>query len=345
MDNDKDVFKVLSIDGGGMRGYYNALYLDGLKKLAENRFQNINFINQFGMLAGTSTGAIIACGLANSMTPKEISNFYQQYGQNTFPTKIWKLLLHNRKAINKRGSIALKKGLIEAFGIKTLKQVYNETKTALVITTVNATTHKGYIFKTPHNDDTNHRDDNITLVGACLASSAAPVYLSLASIDNNLFVDGGLYANNPVLVALSEALRITKDTKQKTEIYCLGMSPITGSTIDCKQPNWGFIKWKFGSRVVNLSIDSQEGVFDYLAKEFCEHMDREISIVRFPQADIAPEHAKSLDLDDASEKSLNLMQTLANNAIDKTNQLISDDSSQDGQLIKSFLTNNSVENK
>ena len=56
-------------------------------------------------------------------------------------------------------------------------------------------------------------------------------------------------------------------------------------------------------------------------------------------------HAKSLDLDDASEKSLNLMQTLANNAIDKTNQLISDDSSQDGQLIKSFLTNNSVENK
>ena len=349
MNKNANVFKVLSIDGGGMRGYYNALYLDGVKKLANSKFKNTNFINQFGMLVGTSTGAIIACGLANSMDPKEISNLYKEHGQKIFPKKVptkwWQFLQFiNRESINQKGNIALRAVLKEAFNDKTIKQIYDDTRTALVMPSINATTHEGYIFKTPHNNDTNNRDDNIALVDACLASSAAPIYRSLASINNDLFVDGGLYANNPVLVALSEALRITKGTKQKIEIYCLGMSPIAGSTVDCKVPNWGFRKWKFGSKAVNMSIDSQASVFDYLAKEFSNHVDRKISIVRFPQANIAPEHANFLDLDDASEKSLNLMQTLANTAIDNTNQLISDEANQDGNLIKSLLINDSKGN-
>ncbi len=349
--NNKNTLKVLSINGGGMRGYYSALYLDGLKNLAVNRFNNpeFNLTNQLDMIVGTSTGAIIACGLANATNLNDIVNFYKEYGNKIFPekmpTKWWQFFpFHNRKSINKKGNKALVEGLAKAFGSKTLEQVYSDTNTALVIPSVNVTTHKGYIFKTPHNDDTNHRDNNVTLVEACLASSAAPIYRTLANINDNLFVDGGLYANNPVLVALSEALRLTQNRSQKIEIYCLGMSPVVGSVIDSKRPDWGFIKWEFGSKVVNLSIDSQEVIFDYLSKEFAKHVNKEVSIVRFPQTEISPEHSKVLVLDNASEQALNLMQTLASNAIDQTNQLISDECSGDGQLIKSFLTNN-TENK
>ncbi len=344
MNDNKESYRVLSIDGGGMRGYYSALYLDGLIKLAKGRrFQNseFNLTNQFDMLVGTSTGAIIACGLLNGISPEEIATFYKEYGARIFPKKMptkwchFPLAYLCRESINKKGNNALKEALKEIFNEKTLQQIYDETKKALVIPSVNATTHKAYIFKTPHNTDTNERDNDITLVDACLASSAAPIYRSLASIDDNLYVDGGLYANNPVLVALSEALRLTSEGKDKDkdiEIYCLGMSLIKSSEIDANKPDWGFREWKFGANITDLSIDAQEGAFDYLSKEFAKHISRNISIVRFPTIN----HTIQPSIDDASIKTLNSMKTIAQGAIDETNKLI-DEQCQNMQLIKSLL--------
>ena len=346
MSKSNSVFKVLSLDGGGMRGYYSSYYLDKLNKLAINKFHNTNFdlCKRFNMLVGTSTGAIIACGIANKMELNAISSIYKKYGMRIFPKKIptnlWHFLkqpLRTRASINKAGSNALLIALKEAFRDKTLKQIYHETDTALVIPSVDMTTHKSYIFKTPHNIDTNSRDDHITLVDACMASSAAPVYRSLASVDNNLFADGGLYANNPILIALSEALRLTKDNGQKIEIYCLGLSTITGRVLNSKNPHWGYLKWKFGSKAINLSINCQEFVFDYLARELSKYIDRDISIIRFPQIDISDEQSDLLDLDNASEESLEVMEQLADRSIDRTNILMSDESDLKGRAIKSLL--------
>src|SRR6202040_2456947 len=116
------------------------------------------------------------------------------------------------------GNEALANALVDVFGSTTVAQVYAQRRIALAITAVDLAHHHGWVFKTPHNEPkTNRRDDNYRLVDVCLASSAAPVFRSLAAVRSSgavtsfdVFVDGGLWANNPVLVGLIEALEMTR---------------------------------------------------------------------------------------------------------------------------------------
>lgn len=344
-----DTFKVLSVDGGGMRGFYSASYLNELKKLAECQpgQENVDLSELFQMIVGTSTGAIVGVGLAAGLSPERMMQFYIDYGKQIFPqtlpSKVWGFLWHWRKRINKKGDAALREGLIEAFGETTLDSIYQQRKIALVVPAVNATTHQGWVFKTPHNQGSNHRDNGYSLVDVCLASSAAPIYRSLAAINQpgksttkDLFVDGGLWANNPVLVALSEALRLT-EPNQPIEIYCLGTSPeVVGDVLDSNQPHWGLVDWLFGGRALELSLDAQSGVFDYLADIFSKHLNRPISIIRFPQQTPSASQAKLLKLDSTSKASFDLMQQLASGAADDTNRAIFKETEQ-GLKIKSLL--------
>ena len=227
-------FKILSIDGGGIRGLYSSAYLEGLVKIGETRFnKNLHdFGKEFNMIVGTSTGAILGCGLAAGIPIARISNLYESNAKKIFPKTIPSnklgLIFHKRSRINKQGDQALRNALIEAFGQTTLENVYTERKIALAIPAINCTTHHAWVFKTPHDSTSNGRDNKYSLVDVCLASSAAPIYRSLAAIkksDNSspidIFVDGGLWANNPVLVALIEALRNTNQD-ESIEIFCLG---------------------------------------------------------------------------------------------------------------------------
>lgn len=353
-------FKVLSIDGGGMRGYYSAAYLNQFKKLAELRSgeEKVDLSDVFQMVVGTSTGAIVAAGLVAGLFPEQVMQFYKNYGKQIFPqqlpSKPWGFLWHRRKKINKQGDLALREGLIEAFGETTLESVYHKRGIALVVPAVNATTHQGWVFKTPHNQDSNQRDNGYTLVDVCLASSAAPIYRSLAAIKQpgksttkELFVDGGLWANNPVLVALSEALRLAPPD-QPIEIYCLGTSPeVAGAVLDSNQPHWGLVDWNFGGRALELSLDAQAGVFDYLAGSFSKYLNRPVSITRFPQRVPSASQAKLLKLDSTSKSSFDLMQQLASGAADDTNRLISN-KTEEGlkieSLLKSFSTKSTGDN-
>lgn len=352
--SESNTFKVLSIDGGGMRGFYSASYLNELKKLVECRpgKEDVDLSELFQMIVGTSTGAIVGVGLAAGLSPKDMMEFYTRYGNKIFsrplPSNKWGFLWHWRKRINEKGDAALREGLVEAFGDTTLEKTYKERGIALVIPAVNATTHQGWVFKTPHNQDSNHRDNAYSLVDVCLASSAAPIYRSLAAINKpgataiDLFVDGGLWANNPVLVALSEALRLASP-EQAIEIYCLGTSPeIAGDVLDSDHPHWGLVDWLFGGRALELSLDAQAGVFDYLADIFSKHLNRPVSIIRFPQRNPSAAQAKLLKLDSTSKASFDLMQQLASGAADDTNRLISNQT-EEGLKIQSLLNHFSTQ--
>ena len=349
--NGEQVFRVLSIDGGGMRGYYSAAYLQELSQLAKDRFGQNNFdiSTKFHLIVGTSTGAIVGAGLLAGLTPNQIMSFYENDGEKIFPKQLPSnpagFLFHPRKKINRQGNNALRDALTKAFGEKTLGEIFRTRRIAFAIPTVDATTHRGWVFKTPHNQDSNRRDDRISLVDICLASSAAPIYRSLAVVKQpgqsgakNMFVDGGLWANNPVLVALSEALRMTKHD-QRIEIFCLGTSSeIAGAALNSDNPHWGLFEWRFGGRALELSLDAQAQVFEYLANSFIPHLNRNVLITRFPQQTPSAAQAELLGLDCASKESLNLMRQFASRACDETNRIISNDT-REGNAIKSLLTN------
>ena len=166
--------------------------------------------------------------------------------------------------------------------------------------------HRAWVFKTPHlKDTTNHRDDNYKLVDVCLATTAAPIYRSMAAINHpdnsssgfNVFVDGGLWANNPVLTGLIDALDMTVPG-QEIQVFCLGTCPLpAGEQITKSALDRGLAEWKFGGEAASLAVDAQQFAYDHMAKKLARHLNRICTIIRFPSEKVPAALIPYLDLD------------------------------------------------
>lgn len=328
METDLDLsrpLRVLSIDGGGMRGLYSATYLSVLAVEAAKRrgVKELDVGKAFNLIVGTSTGGIIACALAAGIALKRVAAVYRQRGKAVFPVKMPdRLNLNLLRQIFSRpkhlaaGAKALTQSLEEVFGNRTVRDVYDSRRIALAIPAVEMSRHRAWVFKTPHLGG--HRDDDFRLVDVCLATSAAPLYRSLARVPNPnpagghcyTFVDGGLWANNPVLVAMIDALRMT-EPGARIEIFSLGTCPPPVGDVPGSEVNRGLLEWKFGAEAAALSIDAQQPAYDDIAGMLVKHVDRECKIFRFPHGDIPTSATPYLSLDETREKG---MQVLMNQA-------------------------------
>src|SRR5262245_34050228 len=140
-------FRVLSIDGGGMRGIYSATYLAELERgfaARMNAQPGLDVAKGFQLLVGTSTGALIACGLAMGVSANAMSHLYRTHGRAIFPSKLpdgvnLALLrqLACRPADLAEGDLALTRALEGIFGQTTMGQVWRERQIALAIPAVN----------------------------------------------------------------------------------------------------------------------------------------------------------------------------------------------------------------
>lgn len=346
-------FRVLSIDGGGMRGIYTAAYLDALERAFSQRpkFENgLDIGKAFNLIVGTSTGAIIGCGLAKGVRPSEIVKLYKTHGASIFPKRIpsqigWDLIcqLVTRSSYLKRGDEALRRALATVLEGTTIRQVWEERHIALAVPAVNMSTYRSWVFKTPHDPDTNHRDDNYTLAEVCLASSAAPLFRSLAAIKqpntdgSEVFSDGGLWANNPVIVALVEALRIVGNSDEEIEIFSLGScGKPEGEVIEERDVHRGLLEWKLGGEAAKVSIAAQEFAFDMIAKLLVRHLNKRVRIVRFPSEKIPGALLQYLDLDETRPKGLDALMRQARHDADMTNSGIQQGTA-DGLVIKALF--------
>lgn len=196
-------FKILCIDGGGIKGLYSAHVLAELEKA-----YNICISDYFDLICGTSTGGIIALGISAGIPMEKIIGFYQTHGPNIFHSN-WKnkgkfgnIMLGVRQAIckSKYSQAPLQKALESVFGTKTI----SESKNLLCIPAYNLTDGKPRIFKRDYG--CLNKDNDKTYVDVALATSAAPTYLPIHKINSTNYIDGGVYANNPILVGLTEYL-------------------------------------------------------------------------------------------------------------------------------------------
>jgi hypothetical protein len=319
-----------------MRGIYTSTYLESLEKAFSERRQcpqGLDIGKAFQLIVGTSTGAIIGCGLAKGLHPTEMVRLYREHGPKIFPKKMpsglsMDLLCQMRKRPEylKQGDEALRQALTEVFQDTTIRQLWAERGIALAVPAVNMSTYCAWVFKTPHDPKSSRRDDNYTLADVCLASSAAPLFRSLAAIDHprgggcDIFTDGGLWANNPVIVALVEALRILEDREEEIEIYSLGScGKPEGEVIQKEEVHRGLLEWKFGGGAANISIAAQEFAFDMVAKFLLPHLKRTVRIIRFPAEKIPGELLQYLDLDETSEKGLEALMRQARHDANMTN--------------------------
>lgn len=327
--------RVLSLDGGGMRGTYTATYLDRVAATFARR-RNIDALDigaAFDLIVGTSTGAIIAAALATGAPLLDIVTLYADNGSAIFsrplPTGVVGVVpdIFKRPHAIAAGAARLRAALINKLGTKTLGQVYAERAIALAIPAVEMSQHRGWVFKTPHLKDTNHRDDQYTLVDVCLATTAAPVYRSLAAIDHpennaggfNVFVDGGLWANNPVLVGLIDALDMA-EPDQEIHIFSLGTCPLpAGEQIPKSAVNRGLPDWKFGGEAAGLAVDAQQFAFDNMAKKLARHVDRRCTVIRFPSEKVPAALIPHLSLDETRPEAIRALINQARTDADMTN--------------------------
>src|SRR6185503_7660313 len=135
-------FRVLSLDGGGMRGTYTATYLACLAATFSRR-RNVPAIDvgaAFDLIVGTSTGGIIACALAFGLSPTDLVTFYKKHGPAIFPRRLPQQAgvdlcvdIFARKGSLQSGAKALEAALQERFGNATLADVYERRRIPLEI--------------------------------------------------------------------------------------------------------------------------------------------------------------------------------------------------------------------
>lgn len=345
--------RVLSIDGGGMRGLYSAVYLSTLAQYYADRKgpEQVDIGKGFDLIVGTSTGAILACAMAMGKSLSRIADIYINCGVKIFPCNLPKKLslriisqLITRPKYLKLGSAELEKALWAEFGETTIRDIWNSRRIALAIPAVEMSHHRGWVFKTPHLKNSKYRDDKYRLVDVCMAATAAPIYRSLAQIKNpdglgyRVFVDGGLWANNPVLVALIDALEMS-NVDDHIEIYCLGTcTRQEGELIKSDGLNRGLQHWKMGGEVVSLALDAQGYVYDRMAHMLCNHVRRSCKIIRFPSTETPADFMKHLDLDATDSIAMKALVEKAQADVNETLSRCGNPSDSDGQLLNSLLS-------
>lgn len=242
-DEDRD-FRILSIDGGGIRGIYPAAVLAGLE---ERYLRGRSIAGYFDLIAGTSTGGIIALGLAAGLTAADLRQLYIERGHEIFPPYGPGLI----GRIGRRLS-AWRRFLRYSYDQEALAQVLRErlgdlklsaARTRLCIPSFEGVHGEVYIFKTPHHPDF-HKDLHEPMVKVALATSAAPTYYRPLRDAGYTFVDGGVWANNPVMIALTEALTSYRVDRARVRILSIGSGENPYSVTGGKIARGGIWHWR-----------------------------------------------------------------------------------------------------
>jgi predicted acylesterase/phospholipase RssA len=312
-------YRVLSLDGGGMRGLYTASVLNSLMKrfAGQDADAPLDIGKGFNLIVGTSTGGILACGLAAGIPVDQIMDLYRKHGNDIFksptPTNRLKMfcwaIKHALSPANPNENLKL--ALNSIFKTETIKQMYDRRGIGICLNAVNMATHGARVFKTPHNPE-KHADNKRSLVDVCLATSAAPIIFPVATVPDpededtfESFVDGGLWANNPVLIALVEALEMAAPD-QPIEIVSLGTCPPpSGEALVGKDAQRGLAQWKVGIGALEVAMDAQASGHNFIARFLTDRLTslgRKVTLLRLKQSAPSSEQADLLGLDNASEK-------------------------------------------
>ncbi|MGM8228624.1 patatin-like phospholipase family protein [Cellvibrio sp. ARAG 10.3] len=333
-------FRVLCLDGGGMRGVYQSAYLNTFA----SRLASLNNISEaldvgtaFDLIVGTSTGGIVGCALAAGVPLKDVRDLYYKEGKKIFPFQavrhfpiLGDILIRGLGIGLAKGNHALKDALTNAFKEQTVGDIYSERKIALAIPTLDINRHSSVVFKTQHLSRSNGRDNSRTLADICLATSAAPMLRSMAKLvepsgtsssTTAVYVDGGLWANNPGALGMIEASEILHDrgeTSRPIHLFMLGSLPSQGGEeISDRKLNRTSLGWKVGIKAIEASLNAQAVGYDYIAMKIASLRNDGSFAYRMPAQCPSNELRNYLkNLDDARDKALNALERQAISDVD-----------------------------
>ncbi|MBB1089159.1 patatin-like phospholipase family protein [Lysobacter sp. SG-8] len=258
--------RILSLDGGGIRGLVSSLWLSGVED-AMKQAGKPGLLKHFDLMAGSSTGALVACGLAVGRSPDQLAALYRAQRHTIFPGmtgRLWSRasrLLSDGPSAPRYDGKGLEKVLKKVFGDTTLGQA----RIPLLITsydTLNRTPVVFKSFKPAH--------AALPMWEVCRASTAAPTYFPAHGMTVEGYkcslIDGGIVANNPTACAIAEAMRKDRALDRAHDLVVLSIG--TGERnrpIPLKDAReWGALEW--ASPIIDVLFDGNTDSVDYIAR-------------------------------------------------------------------------------
>ena len=306
-------FKILSIDGGGIKGLYSASILASLELKTGK-----NITDHFDMICGTSTGGLIAIGLANGMSAKSLVDLYLTKGSLIFPTsnnRFVRNFQNSYKSLkqiffsNKHSVKPLKRILEDLFGDKTM----NDAANLLCIPSFNLTNGQPKVFKKSGSQTEHFVDNTIKLVDIALATSAAPSYYPIHEHNNFLYTDGGVWANNPSLCGLLETIDYyVGEGKEFDDFSILSISSITtpNGWVSTSNKSKSIIGWK--EKMFQTALDGQSYFADYFLLKIVPKINPKGKYFRIKSPELSKAQMNIITMDRADKKTLSTIQSLGN---------------------------------
>jgi patatin-like phospholipase/acyl hydrolase len=307
--------KVLSIDGGGIRGIIPAMVLAEIERRTGKPISEL-----FDLVAGTSTGGILALGLTKpgrdskpQFSAERLIELYESEGGKIFDRPVW----HRIQSV---GSLAEEK--YPATGIEEVAQKYfgdrrlAEALTEVLVTAYEIEGRAAWFFKRRHARDENREGDNFLMREIARATSAAPTYFEPFLVeggphDKCALIDGGVHSNNPAMCAYVEARKIHPEENDFL-VVSLGTGELTRSLPYEEVRGWGLALW--AQPILNVVFDGVADTVDYQLRELLSTEEGEARrYYRFQtQLDIGKD-----DMDDASRTNIVALKVKAREIIAK----------------------------
>ncbi|MGA7873017.1 MAG: patatin-like phospholipase family protein [Candidatus Binatus sp.] len=259
-------FRILSCDGGGIRGVLSAVLLNRLlgkyPALLQDRPGTIT------MFAGTSTGGILALGLAAGLTPAQIRDLYVTNGKLIFDSSWGRDVVElGGLSGSKYDNVNLKQILQDTFGALKLKDL----KPRVLIASFSldnqaaAPSPRTWNPKFFHNFTGADSDGESLVVDVAMSTSAAPTYFPSYGV----FIDGGVIANNPSMAAVVQAMDGRNQAAERATLQEITLLSVgTGASlqyIDGQNHDWGDAQWI--KPILNVMMDGSVGVADFECRQ------------------------------------------------------------------------------
>ena len=277
--------RVLAIDGGGIRGLIPALVLTELERRAGRRV-----FEMFDLIAGTSTGGILACALCapDPLPASELVSLYEDEGPKIFDRSLFQRIRSAEGVLDEKYDDAALDRALERF---LRDKLLSEARPDLIVPAYDTALPGPYFFKTSKARATPETDD-FPLSVVARATSAAPTYFEPVELDERALVDGGVFAVNPAMSAFAEVLK--EVDAREVVLLSLGTGQHTRKRSFDEIKDWGVAKW--ARPILEVVFDGVSDAVDY-------QLDHVLGGDRYWRLQTELTLASD-DLDDASEGNL-----------------------------------------
>jgi patatin-like phospholipase/acyl hydrolase len=321
-------FRILSIDGGGIRGIIPGQILveleDKLRKATGK--PNAAVSDYFDLIAGTSTGGILACALLcpgsdkprkPRFSAKEVVDLYMERGHEIFSIPVFHQLRTAFGVLDEKyPSDGIEDALDDYFGNTKLSMILKPC----LIPAYDITRRKAHFF-TSH-DAKKDPGKDFLLRDVARATSAAPTYFECVNVKSLTgvsypLIDGGVFVNNPALCAYAEAHNKFKVTAKEMLILSLGTGSVKEEYVYKKARDWSMIQWL--KPLLSIMMSGVSEVVDYQLRQIYSSVKAQNQYLRIDtNLPVTVNHA----MDDATEENRNALRELGTEtAQDSSNKI------------------------